>query len=133
MFEMGYEILIIFTWSSQMGDSIQSEFIICYHLNKFIYMKVTQCVHCSSGTSSSIRFATVGENDLENLVKSRISANTRKKEKWCVSLFIKWLAEWRCRIDNIPKVLKDIDEWTASDINHALKYFIAEVRKEDGN
>jgi hypothetical protein len=29
-------------------------------------------------------------------------------------------------------VLKDIDEWTRSDLNHAMKFFVAEIRKENG-
>ena len=49
-----------------------------------------------------------------------------------MKIFRAWLGEWRVRMDDTLKVLKDIEEFTRDDLDYVLKFFFAEVRKENG-
>lgn len=77
------------------------------------------------------RFAQVNETDIQKCIENRIPENTKKKVKWVMKLFGDWFTDWRCRLDGDLKVLKDFDEFDASDLNFCLRYFLCEVRKEN--
>ena len=50
-----------------------------------------------------------------------------------MNLFKGWQQEWKARFDLTPKVLKDMDEMSANEMNYCLQYFFADVRKTDGS
>lgn len=83
-------------------------------------------------SKSTERWNKLSENDIEEDIQERIPPNTIKKEKWVMKIFRAWLGEWRVRMDDTLKVLKDIEEFTRDDLDYVLKFFFAEVRKENG-
>lgn len=84
-------------------------------------------------TPSTRPNAVISVQDLESLKDSRVPINTQRKVNWVVKMFIKWLESWKVRLDNILKVYKDLDEMTVGDLNYCLQFFIAEIRKENGD
>ena len=74
----------------------------------------------------------VSEQDLENLKADRIPINTQRRVNWVIKKFHTWHEEWKCRLTGGLKVYKDLKEMTLSDIDFCLQYFIAEIRKSDG-
>jgi hypothetical protein len=83
-------------------------------------------------TSSARPFVPVSKVELDDLVASRIPANTQAKVDWAMNVFLEWLRCWRVRLDGELKVFKEPEEMTASDLDHCLQYFFAEIRKKDG-
>ena len=80
------------------------------------------------------RFGSTSIDQLNEHVEAAVPQNTSLKEKWAIKLFKDWHAIWKIRMDDkILKVFKDIEEMNSSDLNHTLKYFIADVRKKDGS
>ena len=73
----------------------------------------------------------MNQNELDQQVKDAVPKATVNKQNWAIKLFQDWLAEWRVRTDGI-KVLKEMQEFTPSDLNFCLKFFFAEVRKING-
>ena len=77
------------------------------------------------------RFASTTCNQLDNYILNATPINTLNKSKWAMNVFKSWLADWRTRIDDdIPKVLKDLDEITIEELDYCLRYFWCDVRKE---
>ena len=79
------------------------------------------------------RFAKFTENEINQQIKERIPKSTRRKIDWTMKLFRTWFGEWKTRLDGGMKVYKNIEEFLESDLNFCLKYFFAEVRKENGD
>ena len=77
------------------------------------------------------RWNKLSEKDIDADIQERIPSNTIKKEKWIMKIFRSWLGEWRVRIDDTLKVLKEIEEFSRDDLDYVLKFFFAEVRKEN--
>ena len=80
-------------------------------------------------TQSSSRFAQSSSSDITTALEKAVAPNTLNKAKWAMKIFKSWLADWRVRIDNVLKVLKDVDEMTKNDLNYCLGYFYSDVRK----
>ena len=77
-------------------------------------------------------FITTTPEELEKLKLSRIPENTQKKTMWVWKMFEEWRNNWRVRLDDTLKVLKEPNEFTKFDLNECLQYFVAEMRKCDG-
>jgi hypothetical protein len=65
---------------------------------------------------------TIGE--LRELVDSRIPENTKQKVDWVMKMFKEWLRCWRVRMDGLPKVLIEIEEFSANDLDYCLQFFL---------
>lgn len=86
-----------------------------------------------TASCSTQRWNKTSEEDVDLDIRESIPLNTIKKERWVMKIFRTWLQEWRVRItDDTLKVLKEIEEFTKDDLNYVLKFFFAEVRKENG-
>ena len=105
---------------------IITEFCFCH---SFIFQLATY----QEETTIMNRFHQTTEEQIEDDIKAGIPKTTRKKMQWAMNLFKEWLYYWRVRLDDIPKVLKDIEEFTKSDLDYCLRYFFSEVRKMDGS
>ena len=57
------------------------------------------------------RFKQLTSEQVRMETQQRIPKNTDNKMKWAMNIFRQWLSEWRTRLDNDLKVLKDIDEF----------------------
>ena len=108
-----------------MSDVIDEEFIQAI-------LSAEQEILTECSTTTSYRFMSTSENELESLRKSRIPQTTLEKVKWGVNLFCKWHREWSSRLDDGLKVFKDLDQMDKSDLNYCLKFFLSDVRKENG-
>lgn len=76
----------------------------------------------------------LNEDDLQQLRESAEPNSTKQKVKWAMSLFSNWFSKWR--VDYLSggnKVLKEITEMTANDLDFCLQYFIPSVRKANGS
>lgn len=80
----------------------------------------------------SNRFASTSHEELEKLRRNRIPKATLEKVKWAVNIFSSWLYQWKISLDEGLRVYKDMDQMERSDLNFCLKYFIADVRKING-
>lgn len=97
-------------------------------LDFFNYDNSDDTIPCSS-TSQQGRFVPVSIDQLDVICKNRIPKSTRDKTAWCMRLFTCWLNEWRCRLDNVPKVLKMPEDMNQNELDYCLKFFVAELRK----
>ena len=71
--------------------------------------------------------------DIKSDLRDSIPVNTINKQKWAMKIFKEWHAEWKCRIDEKElKVYKEVEEFNKSDLNHCLKYFYCDCRKQNG-
>lgn len=86
----------------------------------------------SNEVSTSSRFATATEEGICEDVESCIPRNTLKKANWAISLLRSWHSEWKVRLDDGLKVFKDLENWTDSELNLCLRFFLSEVRKTNG-
>ena len=71
------------------------------------------------------------ESEIEKDVADRIPQATQQKVKWAMNLLTTWHEEWKTRLDDQLKVFLPVEEWSASDLNHVLRYFLCEIRKAD--
>lgn len=78
------------------------------------------------------RFAMNSTTDVEMHQQVRVPASTKTKQQSCVRLFKLWHTEWKMREDML-KVYDDLEYMGASDLSYCLKYFIADVRKQNGS
>lgn len=86
----------------------------------------------TSAIDISGRFASTTHEQLENFITNATPKNTINKSKWAMNTFKTWLADWRLRInDNIPKVLKEVEEFTTEELDYCLRYFWCDARKEN--
>lgn len=83
----------------------------------------------SEGMNKSVAITT---KELEELKDSRIPENTKRKNKWIMKMFLKWLSDWRTRLDGELKILKDLNEMTLKELDLCIQFFISEIRKVDG-
>jgi len=85
---------------------------------------------------NSGRFAApLQEKDLENIVKDELCQNTENKTKWAMRILDNWLKqrqELSKSNDKVTKFGTNVLEFTVSELNQALSYFVAEVRNKDG-
>ena len=79
------------------------------------------------------RFASTTDSEIESNIQEVIPKTTIQKAKWAMNLFKSWFDEWKVRLNGPLKVLKDIDEFTKSDLDYCLKYFYSDVRKINGS
>jgi hypothetical protein len=90
--------------------------------------------HESAMAFTDNRFGSTSTATLKEHLESSIPHNTVMKVKWAVKLFQDWHQIWKARLeDDILKIYDDIDYMSASDMNYAMQYFIADVRKKDGS
>jgi hypothetical protein len=87
----------------------------------------------NSSSSSSNRFVHSTQESIEKDMQNRIPLNTQKKCAWAVRLLRLWHDDWKCRLDGEMKVLKPVEEWSSGDLSYALRFFVTEVRKENGD
>lgn len=85
----------------------------------------------SSIPTTSKRFAETTAEELREDVENAVNKNTLSKSKWAINIYKKWLENWRVRLDELPKVLKEIHEFTKDDLDYSLQYFYSDMRKED--
>ena len=80
------------------------------------------------------RFVNVDENDRLKIIEDAIPANTRKRNNWSFKLFEQWI-KWKktkwATDGGFLMVLKEFEEYHASDLNFLLQDFVISVRKED--
>ena len=86
----------------------------------------------STSSAYTARFCTASNESIEHLLKERIPPNTQRKVKWVMGIFNSWYGQWRARLTDELKVLKEMSEWTNNEINYVLKYFFCEINKVDG-
>lgn len=80
------------------------------------------------------RFASTSKAEIQDDLKSATPKATIMKRNWAIKLFTNWHANWKVRLnDDHLKVYKDVNEFDKSDLDYCLKYFFADVRREDGN
>lgn len=91
------------------------------------------CHQLYSETASASRFAKTNSTDLDSHLSVRVSEKTKIKERWAVKLFKEWHSEWKMRIDGELKTYDDLEEMSEENLCYTLKFFIADVRKENGN
>jgi hypothetical protein len=84
--------------------------------------------------SKKSRFADpLTEEDIKEKVKEKIPAGTKQKEKWAIGLLKSWQAERNSQgIVTGNHVFKNVDDFTAGDLDYVLSFFILEVRNEKG-
>ena len=78
------------------------------------------------------RFKQFTSEEVQMETQQRIPKNTINKMNWAMNIFKLWLCQWRTRLDNDLKVLKDIQEFVKGDLDFCLAHFFAEVRKTSG-
>lgn len=78
------------------------------------------------------RFQPSTSENLDELLESRVPANTLTKQAWAMRIFRLWLQEWKVRLDDTLKVYKDVEEFDENDLNYCMKFFIAELRNQKG-
>ena len=105
-----------------------------YKLNSYPTAIIEYIILLAFSTMS--RFSKpLSEVDLKILTASTIPPETKKKEKWAINLFKKWLTE-RNAEGILPNeqlhIFKDVDDLTKSDLDYLLSFFILEVRTENG-
>ena len=88
-----------------------------------------------SEEQSTSRFSCpLSAEDVNNLLDAKIPKSTKDKVKWAVNLFEEWL---KCRnnngLINGMHIFKDMKEFTSSELDYMLRYFILEVRNEAGD
>ena len=86
----------------------------------------------SSAHTCPTRFSTSSDESIEHLLKERIPPNTQKKVKWAMRIFNSWYSQWRTRLTEELKVLKEMKEWTTNELNYVSKYFFCKMNKVDG-
>ena len=69
----------------------------------------------------------ITESLLPAVAKSSVS-----KSQWAIKVFKDWLTDWKVQLDDIPKVLKHVNEVSTDDLNYFWKYFYCDVRKQKG-
>jgi hypothetical protein len=79
------------------------------------------------------RFIPATHENLDELLASRIPAKTRSKQAWVMKIFRSWFQDWKVRLDDTLKVLKDLEDFDKSDLNYCLKYFVVEIRNQKGD
>ncbi|KAK6173752.1 hypothetical protein SNE40_017154 [Patella caerulea] len=115
-----------------------------YHTNSSHYsdiseddcdnLKMTKLVE--STVVNSRQFGkTVSENELKDIVFSRLSPNTVAKSKWAVRTFHDWQNYRRTVVTTsaIKTFQGDLLQMTKEQLNDALGYFIVEIKKQDGS
>ncbi|XP_021339256.1 zinc finger MYM-type protein 3-like [Mizuhopecten yessoensis] len=86
----------------------------------------------SFGSVTGSRFAEpLTEENVMPLIQSSKSSNTESKVRWAVNLFRDWQKERRTT-GYIEELQNDILDMTDSELNTALTFFVAEVRKVNG-
>lgn len=85
----------------------------------------------TSSIVQNVRFAATTREEMSKSLIEAKSKSTISKSKWAMSMFQNWFNQWKIRLDDVPKVLKDIEEFTPSDLNHCLQYFFCDMRKTD--
>ncbi|CAG2226667.1 unnamed protein product [Mytilus edulis] len=79
--------------------------------------------------SENSRYSVVEDIDIDMLVKSTESRNTRKNTTWSVATFNDWrVARMKSNYCAIPELL----QFTANDVNQWLSKFVIETRRKDG-
>ncbi|CAC5393680.1 unnamed protein product [Mytilus coruscus] len=82
-------------------------------------------VNCNDNS----RYSFVEDIDIDKLVKSTESRNTRKNTTWSVATFNDWrVARMKSNYCAIPELL----QFTANDVNQWLSKFVIETRRKDG-
>jgi len=80
------------------------------------------------------RFFDVAENVRLKMIEDATPINTRKRNNWSFKLFQQWI-EWKkakwAKDGGFLMVLKEFEEYDASDLNFLLQDFVISVRKED--
>ena len=79
------------------------------------------------------RFAETSEKEINDVMKQATPVNTINKSKWAIKIFKSWLGEWKYRLDETLKVLKNLEDFTLSDLDYCLKFFYADLRKVNGD
>ncbi|CAG2185089.1 unnamed protein product [Mytilus edulis] len=88
-------------------------------------MEKTVTVICNENS----RYLIVEDIDIDKLVKSTESRNTRKNTTWSVATFNDWrVARMKSNYCAIPELL----QFTANDVNQWLSKFVIETRRKDG-
>lgn len=78
------------------------------------------------------RFVSTREEEITESLLAAVPKSTVSKSQWAMKVFNDWLTEWKVRLDDTPKVLKDVNEFSTDDLNYCLKYFYCDVRKQNG-
>lgn len=123
--------LLYVTWHSFLSLRGFVSFMMAEDIERFTEEELEEIFNDDERPTSS-RFACTTTEAMNSDLTTRISQNTRNKTKWAMKIFREWLSEWRIRCDEIPKVLKPIDEFCKDDLDYALRYFFCDVRKTNG-
>ena len=75
------------------------------------------------------RFDYIDSEQVASKITSAIPITTQRKEKWASTMFLKWLEGRRMQQEFLGD--KEVDCFSATDWNLAMKHFVFEVRKEN--
>ena len=80
------------------------------------------------------RFPTMSEEEMAEISKVFVPANTAKNTQWAVSVFREWRSAWSSSPDDGQKVCPAdlLENPVVEDLNYWLARFVAEVRSQDG-
>ena len=67
-----------------------------------------------------------------DLVKSKYSINTERKLRFVDALFQEWRYHRMLILPNCPIPMIPLSDFSVDDLNIWLPYFLAEIRKKDG-
>lgn len=75
------------------------------------------------------KIAETSEKEVNDVIKQAITVNTINKNKWAIEILKSWFGEWICRLDETLKVLKDLEDFTFSDLDYCLKFLTQILEK----
>ena len=91
-------------------------------------MKVLDIVHYLQVS----RFVPVTEEGINEILNNPVPKATISKQKWTLGIFHQWSNDYNSRVEEDRKT-KPIHEMSNAELSTALRYFLSEVRKENGN
>ena len=85
-------------------------------------------------SASTSRFKFLTEDEIRHKMDQSLAENSKKKAHWAYNLFKTWLdARQNNGLVNGLHVFKTLEEMTENDLNSQVKYFVFEVRKQNGD
>jgi len=79
----------------------------------------------ATGARSNPRFATINEQELQELINNKDAANTKRSTETSVAIFREYL-----QLKGYPV---EFEEYEKDRLASVLKYYYADVRREDGH
>ena len=73
------------------------------------------------------RFVSTREVEITETLLAAIPKSTLSKSQWAIKVFKDWLTDWKVQLDDTPKVLKHVNQFSTDDLNYCLKYLYCDA------